>query len=168
MRPYFDRAFYLQRYPDVREAGLNPVAHYLRHGMAEGRKTHRLFEPEYYAACCPEARKAETPLLHFIATGGRLGNPHPLFDCGAYLEANPEVGKRGINPLLHYLKRKKEMPQPWLAEALALKKLEILDVSVEFAFWEDADGALSVAAEPQQRPFFRAMRFDQLAAQFTP
>ena len=47
-------------------------------------------------------------------------------------------------------------------------RLEILDVTVDIAFWEDADGRMSFIAEPQQRPFFRAMRFDQLSAQLKP
>ncbi len=168
VRPFFDAAFYLERYPDVRQAGMNPLRHYLRHGAAEGRKPHRLFEPEYYLSCCPEARKSETRLLHFIETGGRLGNPHPLFDCEAYLAAHPAVAKRGVNPLLHYITHKKEMPEPWLAEALAFKKLEILDVQVDVAFWENADGRLEFVAPQQQRAFFRAMRFDQLSAQIKP
>jgi hypothetical protein len=162
MRPYFDRAFYLERYPDVRQAGTSPVGHYLRYGAAEGRKPNRLFEPEYYLSCCPEARDSETPLLHFIKTGGRLGNPHPLFDCNAYLAAHADAATRGINPLLHYIRHgwKPKMPAP--------QTLEILDVKVEIAFWEEADGRLGFTAEPQQRPFFSAMRFDQLSAQLKP
>jgi hypothetical protein len=165
IRPFFDAAFYLERYPDVRQAGMNPLWHYLRHGAAEGRKPHRLFEPKYYLSCCPEARKSANPLLHFIETSGCLGNPHPLFDCQAYLAAHRDAAKRRVNPLLHYITHEKEMPEPWLAEALTFKKLEILDVEVDVAFWEETDGRLRFIAEPQQQPFFRAMRFDQLTAQ---
>jgi hypothetical protein len=104
IRPFFDAAFYLERYPDVRQAGMSASRHYLLHGAAEGRKPHRLFEPDYYVSWCPEA--GERPLLHFIETGGLFGNPHPLFDCKAYLEANPDLRERGINPLLHYIRRK--------------------------------------------------------------
>src|SRR5580658_3074338 len=107
VRRLFDRAFYLERYPDVRQAGMNPLWHYLRHGAAEGRKPHRLFEPDYYLSCCPEARNSANPLLHFIATGGRLGNPHPLFDYNAYLAEHPDAAQRGVNPLLDYLDQKK-------------------------------------------------------------
>src|ERR1700684_4034915 len=95
----FDRAFSLERYPDVRQAGMNPLWHYLLHGAAEGRKPHRLFEPDYYLSNCPEARNSASPLLHFIETSGRLGNPHPLFDCNAYLAAHPDVARRAVNPL---------------------------------------------------------------------
>jgi hypothetical protein len=183
VRRLFDAAFYLQRYPDVRRAGMNPLWHYLRHGAAEGRKPHRLFEPDYYLSCCPEARSSTNPLLHFIQTGGRLGSPHPLFDCHAYLEAHPDVARRGVNPLLHYVRQKKATRDDWQAKAPAPQEanvgqtlssvnppvsLEILDVAVDIAFWETADGRMSFIAEPQQRPFFRAMRFDQLSAQLDP
>jgi hypothetical protein len=161
-RKLFDAAFYLDRYPDVRQAGMNPLLHYLRHGAAEGRKPHRLFEPGYYLSCCPDARKSGNPLLHFIETGGRLGNPHPLFHCQAYLAEYPDVAKRGVNPLLHYITHKKATP------AGQTVSLEILDVQADIAFWEDAAGRMSFIAEPQQRPFFRAMRFDQLSAQIRP
>jgi hypothetical protein len=184
VRRLFDAAFYLERYPDVRQAGMNPLWHYLRHGAAEGRKPHRLFEPDYYLSCCPEARDCANPLLHFIETGGRLGNPHPLFDCNAYLVEHPDVGLRGVNPLLHYIEQKKAArgtgPFAYARGnesatrgsradgGVRSTRLEILDVTVDVAFWEDADGRLSFIVEPQQRPFFRAMRFDQLSAQVKP
>src|SRR5580658_2327499 len=172
VRPLFDAAFYLERYPDVRQAGMNPLWHYVRHGAAEGRKPHRLFEPDYYLSGCPEARNSANPLLHFIETGGRSGNPHPLFDCDAYLAAHPDATRRGINPLLHYVRKKNgpdrsatrgsradEGVRPTYArrEILEVARLEILDVAVAVAFWEDSDGRMSFIAEPQQRPFFRAM-----------
>jgi len=175
VRPVFDAAFYLERYPDVRLARMNPLWHYLRHGAAEGRKPHRLFEPEYYLKGCPEARKSANPVLHFIGTGGRLGNPHPLFDCGSYLAAHPEVAQLGVNPLLHYIRQKKVMHVGRESATGGSRadqgvrptygRVEILDVVVDIAFWEDADGRMNFIAEPQQRAFLRAMRFDQLSAQ---
>jgi hypothetical protein len=40
--PSFDREFYLREYPDVAEAGMDPLLHYLRHGRAEGRPSNAL------------------------------------------------------------------------------------------------------------------------------
>ena len=34
----FDEQAYLDRYPDVVDSGMNPLVHYLKHGMNEGRK----------------------------------------------------------------------------------------------------------------------------------
>jgi len=163
VRPFFDAAFYLERYPDVRKAGMNPLRHYLRHGAAEGRKPQRLFEPAYYLSGCAEA--SGNPLVHFIKTGGRLGNPHPLFDCQAYLAAHPGVG---MNPLLHYLRQGRARGLGADQGVRPTFGLEILDVRVNVALWEDPEGGLRFICEPQQAPFFRAMRFDQLAAQIRP
>src|SRR5690606_31553875 len=35
--PAFDSDWYLSVYTDVRDAGLNPLVHYLQHGLLEGR-----------------------------------------------------------------------------------------------------------------------------------
>jgi hypothetical protein len=81
-RGLFDPDFYLERYPDVRAAGLDPLRHYVEHGATEGRKPHRLFDPAYYLRQRPEARAAGVdPLLDFLEGGARVANPHPLFDC---------------------------------------------------------------------------------------
>jgi hypothetical protein len=37
-RGLFDGARYLQRYPDVAEARMDPLLHYILHGMSEGRQ----------------------------------------------------------------------------------------------------------------------------------
>lgn len=37
-RGLFDSSGYLQRYPDVAEAGMDPLLHYILHGMQEGRQ----------------------------------------------------------------------------------------------------------------------------------
>jgi hypothetical protein len=163
VRRLFDPSFYLERYPDVRQSGVNPLFHYLQYGVAEGRKPNHLFEPDYYLSCCPQARNSANPLLHFIKTRGRLGNPHPLFDCNAYLAAHPAAAKRGINPLLDYITQKDSAAVAFGSRSPVL--LEILDVPVRIAFWEDASGRMNFLAEPQQQPFFHAMRFDQLAVQ---
>ena len=78
----FDPAFYLEKYPDVRSAGVDPLQHYVTNGAAEGRKPHRLFDSAYYLRQRPEARVAGVdPLLDFLEGGARTANPHPLFDC---------------------------------------------------------------------------------------
>jgi hypothetical protein len=100
MRKLFDREFYLRTNPDVAAAAVDPLRHYVRHGAAEQRQPHPLFDPAHYLACCPEARHVENPLLHFLrTTGGKWPATHPLFDCQAYADAHPEA----VNPLLHYI-----------------------------------------------------------------
>jgi hypothetical protein len=33
----FDPIWYLEKYPDVKKAGVDPAEHYVRHGAGEGR-----------------------------------------------------------------------------------------------------------------------------------
>jgi hypothetical protein len=168
----FDAAFYLRRYPDVRKAGINPLRHYLRHGAAEGRKPHPLFEPGYYLARCPEAGNSRNPLLYFLEEGP-LYSPHPLFNCAAYIEANPEAASQ---PLVHFL-RKPARPEYTGSDPVA--HLNIRDVRVTVGFgerhaeaeappvlvWKDAEGRKQLRAPAEQTPFFRATGYDQLRAQ---
>jgi len=101
LRKLFDAAFYLRTNPDVAAAGVDPLRHYLKHGAAEQRQPHPLFDPAHYLACCPEARNAENPMLHFLKTsGGKWPSTHPLFDCEAYFSAHPNAAG---NPLVDYL-----------------------------------------------------------------
>ncbi len=98
LRPLFDREFYLRTNPDVAAAGVDPLRHYLEHGAAEQRQPHPLFDPVHYLACCPQARDADNPLLHFLTTRhGKWPGTHPLFDCEIYAAGHP-----GVNPLIHY------------------------------------------------------------------
>lgn len=45
----FDAAWYLATYPDIAATGIDPIAHYLDHGAAEGRDPSPLFRTGYYA-----------------------------------------------------------------------------------------------------------------------
>jgi hypothetical protein len=47
---WFDRAWYLIRNPDVLRVGIDPLAHYLRYGEAEGRYPSPWFNPAWYRA----------------------------------------------------------------------------------------------------------------------
>jgi len=102
----FDRDWYLQRNPDVAEAGVNPVRHYVRRGGAEGRDPNPLFDSDWYLQQYPDVAQAgENPLVHYLRHGATEGrDPNPIFDSDWYLQQNPDVGKAGINPLTHYLR----------------------------------------------------------------
>ena len=45
----FDESWYAATYPDVDQSGLDPIAHYLAIGAAEGRNPGPLFNTAYYA-----------------------------------------------------------------------------------------------------------------------
>ena len=98
----FDVAWYLERYPDAH--GLDPIAHYLRHGAA--RDPNPLFRADWYLAQNPDVRIAGiNPLVHYLLHGAAEGRkPNPLFDGARYLAQNPDVAAAGQNPLAHYLR----------------------------------------------------------------
>jgi hypothetical protein len=68
LHPLFDSAFYLEKYPDVRESGVNPLAHYLMHGAQELRQPNILFDVQYYVENNQSwLDSGLTPLGHYIA-----------------------------------------------------------------------------------------------------
>jgi hypothetical protein len=70
----FDRDWYIGQYPDVREAGVDPVLHYLEHGASEGRNPSPLFDTDSYMQQNSDVRSAGiNPLVHYIMHGAREG-----------------------------------------------------------------------------------------------
>ena len=122
----FDPAFYLAQYPDVAEAGIDPLSHYLSHGVVEGwRKPNLYFDPAFYLQQNPDvAASGVNPLLHYLLDGFREGRePSPEFSGRLYLEQNADVAASRMNPLGHFLKfgaaegRRVPVPRPCIAEA---------------------------------------------------
>jgi predicted O-methyltransferase YrrM len=101
----FDAEFYRATYADMRVAAIEPLAHYLTQGEAEGRSPNAVFMPRYYRRRWMAGRPAEdNALLHYIEEGERCGaKPHPAFDPRAYLAANPPLAEFVDRPLFHYL-----------------------------------------------------------------
>ena len=89
----FDAAFYLEKYPDVKEGKTDPLVHYLRDGWREKRLVSPLFDVRYYLEVYPAVAKAEMePLLHYIQTGWKQGNnPNLFFSTSFYLDSHPEL-----------------------------------------------------------------------------
>src|SRR5690606_25586180 len=65
--PNFDTEDYLDMYPDIRDAGINPFQHFLSHGVNEGRAPSKTFP--------------------------KLGVE---FNAETYLDANPDLVAAGI------------------------------------------------------------------------
>lgn len=121
--PDFSTAAYLAANPDVREAGLNALVHYLRFGRAEGRDFHDLeaghqaplgqasadrlaeaFDPEFYRATNPDLSDGQATLEHYLSSGWwQRRDPCRWFSSEAYLAEHPDVADRGQNPFVHYL-----------------------------------------------------------------
>ena len=79
--PLFDRDWYLQRYPDVRESEIDPYDHYLKHGAIEGRDPNPFFDTDWYLQQNSDVRDSGlNPLIYFYFHGAAEGrDPHPLF-----------------------------------------------------------------------------------------
>lgn len=116
IRPHFDAAFYLRENADVREAGIDPVRHFVRHGWREGRDPRADFSTQGWLADHPELlASGQNPFLHYLSGKGRSAGRKPTaaeiarvideaFDPVFYLEHNPDVADAGMDPLRHYIR----------------------------------------------------------------
>lgn len=98
-----DSAWYRIRYPDIAAANLDPLLHFIRHGLGEGRDPNRFFDGHWYADHYADvSTQGLHPLLHYLQTGAAaLRNPHPNFDAAWYVEQHPEAA---VNPLLYHIR----------------------------------------------------------------
>lgn len=66
----FDRAFYLKTYPDVGEAGSDPLEHFMTYGWREGRDPSPEFSVRAYLEAFPDVADADVnPFVHWITHG---------------------------------------------------------------------------------------------------
>ena len=80
-----DLEYYLSMYPDLQRARkVDPVGHYMRRGVEEGRNPHPLFGTSIYLERYPEAAGDPFGPLHYYLTQGRakghIGVPMRRFD----------------------------------------------------------------------------------------
>jgi hypothetical protein len=101
-----DAAWYLRKNPDVAAAGMDPLAHYIAYGSAEGRQPNRWFDAIWYIRRYPDVPGRGTePLLHYAARGDAEGRrPHPFFDAGWYRAAHALPENRSA--LRHFLQHR--------------------------------------------------------------
>ncbi len=70
----FDTNYYLKTYPDVAGTGNNPIAHYLRRGVHEGRNPSAEFSTSDYLKHNKDVSKSGiNPLIHYIKWGKKEG-----------------------------------------------------------------------------------------------
>lgn len=129
----FDRNWYVAANADVATSGVDPLAHYLEHGWAEGRNPNPQFDGAWYVRKYPDASVSSAgPLVHYLRIGrskgyaistpsGLVSAPQAaidessladacseieasgLFDREAYLRDRPDVAEKGMDPLRHYV-----------------------------------------------------------------
>lgn len=78
---FFDRDYYREAYPDVRQANINPLWHFISMGWRENRNPSPDFDTEFYLKMYPDVREAGVnPLVHFIRHGRKEGRKPKLDD----------------------------------------------------------------------------------------
>ena len=93
--PEFDAGFYLDAYPDVAAARLDPFLHYLHFGFREFRKPRAGFNPRFFARTLAAADRGVNPVVHLRAAGAVADPPSRLGSrLGPYEEAR-RFGRRG-------------------------------------------------------------------------
>src|SRR3569833_899399 len=113
---------------------MEPLAHYLQWGSAEGRYPNRLFNPNWYRSHHKDtAATGAEPLAHYLLFGSSEGRrPIPELDPAWYLAEYPEVAIAGIEPLAHYLKQGLEEgrdPNPDWGDHSQRRRLAVLGLS---------------------------------------
>ena len=71
---YFDARYYLDRYADVAQSGMDPLLHYVDHGAAELRRPSKRFDTNFYVKTTPETGGLN-PLVHFLRHGLKANRP---------------------------------------------------------------------------------------------
>ena len=104
----FDESFYLDQYPDVKNADMVAIEHYCEFGFKENRLPNAYFLPSWYLDQL-KGIKPNNPLLHYINEGWKGGlNPSFKFDNSKYIADNASVKELNIEPLGHFLTQNNE------------------------------------------------------------
>ena len=70
----FDPQYYLEMNPDVAQARIDPLWHYLLYGASEGRAASRKFSTDLYLASNPDVKNSDlNPLAHYLRHGKAEG-----------------------------------------------------------------------------------------------
>jgi GT2 family glycosyltransferase len=102
----FFPTYYSQQNPDVINANINPLWHYIKNGDKEGRKPNPLFDPLWYRSTYPDIaiHKELNTLIHYYKFGSNEGrDPSPSFSTNKYLSNNLNINTKKINPLAHFI-----------------------------------------------------------------
>ncbi|WP_159656133.1 glycoside hydrolase family 99-like domain-containing protein [Vibrio atypicus] len=81
---YFDENYYIENYPDVKEAPISPFEHYLNYGWSEGRNPSEDFDSYGYLNEHPDVADAGlNPLYHYVVWGQYEGRSRGINEINA-------------------------------------------------------------------------------------
>lgn len=97
--------WYIQQNPDVAAEGIDPVEHYVRHGVKDGRDPNPHFDTEWYLRHNLDVAMAgQNPLVHYIKYGEAEGrDPSYNFNVKQYKAQHPQVDWETTTALRYYM-----------------------------------------------------------------
>ena len=97
---YFDPQYYLSQYPDVTDAGMEPLEHFVNYGLLETRDPHPLIDMEVIkSSLLGQEITLEVIAQHFVNNE----RPSAYFDPNFYLSAYRDIAAAEIPALLHFI-----------------------------------------------------------------
>src|SRR5579863_5650564 len=108
LSPFFDAAWYLAQYEDVRRTGADPLLHFIRYGIFELRSPHPMISIERIYDDNRELFYREggcQSLLRVLREN--LSSPSEHFDVEFYLEHYPQAREHAGGALHHFLEHGK-------------------------------------------------------------
>jgi hypothetical protein len=105
----FDKAWYIEKNPDVQDFEIDPIKHYVFYGAKEGRLPNAEIRlDQYIREVKPEVIGTTNPLVHYILSGRKESKvaiiaKSGLFDTQWYLKNNSDVNNSDIDPIEHYV-----------------------------------------------------------------
>lgn len=92
----FDKPWYLRRYPDVAASGMDPIQHFVRHGVTEGRNPAEDFDTTFYLEHNPDvAASGVNPFRHYLEHGLREGRAGSPVAVGKHFQARTSQPAKG-------------------------------------------------------------------------
>ena len=101
---FFDRAYHLEKYPDIATAGIDPLIHFVRWGVTELRSPHPLIDLRHMHATDP-ALLPEQPgidALHDLLCRDLI-DPGPLFSLEYYRSQLDDTADVRFGLLRHFV-----------------------------------------------------------------
>ena len=106
MKSFFDGDYYLACYQDVKNAGIDPFAHYMTSGWRENRNPSPEFDTHFYKTTYldqyEQARK--NPLLHYVEVGSKTGHkprPNDSITIQEKTSNTPKTAEKNIRVAIH-------------------------------------------------------------------
>lgn len=135
----FDPIWYLAEYPDVAQAGVDPLQHYLLYGGYEGRNPGPSFDSRWYLTQNPDVQAAcINPLVHYLRAGRRERR-----------EPMPPAHRRSLGQRLRLFGRLRHYKFLFGATAMTLEGAMPLGFRRKLRRWTRSHAPLPPTASPK-------------------